>query len=532
LEAGIADLKRVTWLKQSLRASNGQEDAQELLCSDSSPRPTPSLFSPGVEPLPGYRLIEPLGSGGFGQVWKVLAPTGLVRAIKITHGDLNVLEESHRVQIELKGLERIRAVQHPLVLAPESVHIQGGRLMVVTELAGTSLGEHFRLLRQKTTNQRVFVSHALPLLRDVAEALDYIHDQHQLQHLDIKPSNLLIVGGMCKIADFGTVAHLQSKTSGEAVVVLRTPSPGEPEGVKTCTYRSYREIPWPEALRRDASLFTITGGFTPYCAPPEAFQGMVSRTFDQYSLALSFCELVAGRTPFGDDPDQFARRSQGTMDMSFLPAALLPVFLRALSPEPSTRFPSCVQFMEALSKAVAQAVWYGIADHGKGRQFLAVPRSGNSYITLALKMEGRKTASEFPWSLNDNAPVRTFNSLTVLVGQDEDCALRVTDASVSGRHAVILQYESSYSVRDIDSDNGTYLNDALVRPGDYVPLKPLDTIRFGNVAFQVDKIWYRESKSRVFDCSGCCSDCSRNCSRTGFPYWPCILDRDDGEWIR
>src|SRR5215471_13151310 len=43
--------------------------------------------TPGTEPIPGYVLLEPLGRGGFGEVWKCEAPGGLLKAVKFVRGD-------------------------------------------------------------------------------------------------------------------------------------------------------------------------------------------------------------------------------------------------------------------------------------------------------------------------------------------------------------------------------------------------------------------------------------------------------------
>src|SRR5262249_6670194 len=169
---------------------------------------------PQAEPVPGYRLIEPLGSGGFGEVWKCEAPGGLFKAIKFVHGGGDGLlgNDVSGAEQELRALQHVKSLRHPFLLSMDRVEIVDGELVIVMELADKSL--HDVLTECRAAGQAGLPrADLLFYLREAAEVLDLMNLEYGLQHLDIKPRNLFLVSGHVKVADFGLVNSLASLNS-------------------------------------------------------------------------------------------------------------------------------------------------------------------------------------------------------------------------------------------------------------------------------------------------------------------------------
>ncbi|MBM3983231.1 MAG: hypothetical protein FJ304_23760 [Planctomycetes bacterium] len=267
------------------------------------------LREPDAEPLPGYRLLEPIGTGGFGEVWKCVAPGGIHKAIKFVYGNLNALDgDDARAVQEMKALERVKQVRHPFVVSIEQIQDVAGELVIVMELADRNLHEVL-VEYQEAGRPGIPRDILLGFLDDAAVGLDHLIEKHNLQHLDVKPRNLFTVADRVKVADFGLVKQLERSSSSG-----------------------------------------LLGGVTPVYAAPETFQNKISKHSDQYSLAVVYVELLTGQRPFaGKNIRQLAlQHMTEPPDLSMLPEPDRAVVGRALAKNPDERWPSCTAFVRAL----------------------------------------------------------------------------------------------------------------------------------------------------------------------------------------
>jgi serine/threonine protein kinase len=285
-----------------------------------------------MQPIPGYRLCEKIGVGAFGQVWKA-DKDGVEVALKFLDARAH---SSSSLANEIRILRGLAELSHPHIIQFLNVHATSRYLVLEMELGDRNLHdlhqEHFD--QTGTDLPRVL---ALDLLDEAAEALDFlagvslpgVHmssiSSRGLQHCDVKPSNLLLVGETLKIADFGLCAGSRRQTHHNG---------------------------WK--------------GTRPYAAP-ELHRGQAVSGTDQYALAVTFCELIAGVEPFL--PEALSRTAPPCpmpIDLGKMRYHESPVLARALHPQPSARYPSCRSFLEALRKATE------LDGDGSGVKFPAV----------------------------------------------------------------------------------------------------------------------------------------------------------------
>lgn len=281
----------------------------------ATPTRPPERFEPeaGVEPFPGYKLVRLRGRGAFATVWESTSPNGEMVALKFMSS-----ANSNSTSREIRLLQGIQKIEHPYLLRIDRVWSMPGYIIIEMDLADASLLDLF-LLYAEEFGKLIEPEKILLYLGQAASALDYLNSRRHpfdgrvvgFQHSDIKPNNILLVGNEAKLADYG----------------LATPM----LGTMTPCFRQ---------------------GTLDYAAP-EVFQGSMSESSDQFSLAVTYHLLRTGAFPFPTPP-----HSPGKSFYRPPPNLAVPgtdeqqVVMKALSPSPQNRFPTCSAFIDALAQTL------------------------------------------------------------------------------------------------------------------------------------------------------------------------------------
>jgi serine/threonine protein kinase len=265
----------------------------------------------GVEPYPGYTLIQLLGRGGWGEVWKAMRQADNASfAIKFLPSDSQLAAAQ-----EIRALQSIRQVSHANLVKIEQVWSCPGYLAIVMELAEGNLLDLLEVYFAEF-NVPIMADHLCFFLSQAALAIDFLNARHHVvgsqrvayRHGDVKPSNLLVQGRTIKLADFS--------------LAVQTTSP----------MWYHRRV-----------------GTVEYAAP-ELFQGWLSDRTDQYALAVSYYQLRTGRLPFPSPPTFDPHYVRPAPDLNYVTPAEQPILARGLGAVPQDRWPSCVEMMERLTR--------------------------------------------------------------------------------------------------------------------------------------------------------------------------------------
>jgi len=244
-----------------------QGAAEDTFADDSFGGFTPPTPTELADIFPRFEILELIGKGGMGAVYKIRQPElDRIVALKILHPEISDTEAfSIRFTREAKALAKLN---HPgIVTIHESGHEGGFYYFLMEFVDGVNL-------RQLLENGRISPREAMAIVPQICDALQFAHDQG-IVHRDIKPENLLLDRlGRVKVADFG-IAKLIGSDDPDA-----TP------------------------LRSEGTMFTDGGdivGTPQYMAPEQGSQpSEVDHRADIFALGVVFYQMLTGELPEKD----------------------------------------------------------------------------------------------------------------------------------------------------------------------------------------------------------------------------------------
>ena len=269
------------------------------------------------ERLGDYEIVDVLGAGGMGKVYKVRnVISDRVEAMKVLLPNLE--SDPDLADRFMREIKVQASLQHPNIAALHTaLRVNNQLLMLIEFVEGVTIEQQLR-------SGPIPVQKAVDYIGQVLQALGYAHSRGVV-HRDIKPANIMLMpNGSVKLMDFG-IARLS-------------------------------------ADRRLTQTGRTVGSL--YYMSPEQIQGALDldARSDLYSLGVSLYEMVTARRPFMGDSDysimaaHLSARPVPPIEVDpSLPSALNDVILMAIAKEPAQRFQTADAFRMALQSVTAGA---------------------------------------------------------------------------------------------------------------------------------------------------------------------------------
>ena len=315
--------------------------------------------------LDHFEIVEPLGRGGFGEVWKArdLRLNRFV-AIKKLPDDL-IADAAVRERLRREALAASSLTHANICTIYDFVSIDGEYLLVMEYVDGKTIHD---LLRDGTLP----AAKAVAIAVQIAEALEEAH-RRGILHRDIKSNNVMIsASGQVKVLDFGLAKQVQipdDRTDGATDMRL---------------------------TREGTAVGTLQ-----YMSPEQLLGKPLDARTDVFSLGVVTYEMLTGRLPFAGSSAAAISDAILHSDPAPLPMAreLQDIVRKSLAKEPDRRYASAADFAAALRAAVAPG------RTGKKRVLLAAAIVAIVLIVAAVAGYGRwKRWSREKWVTNTAVP--------------------------------------------------------------------------------------------------------------------------------
>jgi len=278
-----------------------------------------------------YEILSALGAGGMGEVYRA-TDTKLKRQVAIKVLPAALTTDQDRLARFQREAELLASLNHPNIAAIYGLEDEGNVRALVLELVeGPTLAD--RIARAPLP-----VAEALPIARQIADALESAHEQGII-HRDLKPANIKVrADGTAKVLDFGLAKALDPTASSEADA-MNSPTLTSP------------------ALTAQG----IVLGTAAYMSPEQTRGKTVDRRADIWAFGAVLFEMLTGRRPFTGETmsDMVASVLRQDIDWGGLPAetpdAVRHLLRRCLDRDVKTRLQAIGEARVVLDEAIAGA---------------------------------------------------------------------------------------------------------------------------------------------------------------------------------